>query len=126
MLRRTPRSTRTDTLVPYTTLFRSALDEAERDLRTEPDDLEGEIDALDRMRIDEGDLPRLARRAVALGAKQRAEDLGLRAVGSEKLLRHKAGVGDVAQHRQLGRTATQLVTLTVPQAAHRPHPPPAH
>src|SRR3546814_5016821 len=63
---------------PLLGVHRPALDEAERDLRTEPDDLEGEIDALDRMRIDEGDLPRLARRAVALGAKQRAEDLGLR------------------------------------------------
>src|SRR3546814_6759328 len=33
MIRRPPRSTRTDTLVPYTTLFRSAMRRSFRDLR---------------------------------------------------------------------------------------------
>src|SRR3546814_11618912 len=104
MIRAPPRCTSTATLFPYTSLFRSALD---------------------RMRIDEGDLPRLARRAVALGAKQRAEDLGLRAVGSAELLRHKAGVGDVAQPRQLGRIGPQRVKLDVAQIVHRPRARPA-
>src|SRR3546814_20705706 len=45
MLRPPPRSTRTDTLFPYTTLFRSALDSCEQDralgtrLDVDPDDL---------------------------------------------------------------------------------------
>src|SRR3546814_3889116 len=36
MIRRPPRSTRTDTLFPYTTLFRSLSHRRERDLRDEP------------------------------------------------------------------------------------------
>src|SRR3546814_3966077 len=57
MIRRPPRSTRTDTLFPYTTLFRSASvdDDARRDaylleaeLRKDAGDLEGELDAYAR------------------------------------------------------------------------------
>src|SRR3546814_18551316 len=36
MIRRPPRSTRTDTLFPYTTLFRSAIRDAEKDGRLPP------------------------------------------------------------------------------------------
>src|SRR3546814_5621835 len=57
MIRRPPRSTRTDTLFPYTTLFRSASvdDDArlaayllEAELRMDAGDLEGELDAYAR------------------------------------------------------------------------------
>src|SRR3546814_13050418 len=37
MRRRTPRSTRTDTLFPYTTLFRSAIQDSDRFLKTQLD-----------------------------------------------------------------------------------------
>src|SRR3546814_15283009 len=37
MIRRPPRSTRTDTLFPYTTLFRSVNDQSHRGARTDPD-----------------------------------------------------------------------------------------
>src|SRR3546814_20857455 len=40
MIRRPPRSTRTDTLFPYTTLFRSDVDEDTLDRRVLQDDLE--------------------------------------------------------------------------------------
>src|SRR3546814_5764485 len=56
MIRRPPRSTRTDTLFPYTTLFRSRDDEAQEDQAERGDDHGAEperrqevIDALDRL-----------------------------------------------------------------------------
>src|SRR3546814_13118783 len=45
MIRRPPRSTRTDTLFPYTTLFRSPEQRAEKDLRAE-DERGREVDGL--------------------------------------------------------------------------------
>src|SRR3546814_12613716 len=42
MIRRPPRSTRTDTLFPYTTLFRSSLGSARREVVGEADGGEGE------------------------------------------------------------------------------------
>src|SRR3546814_3788691 len=42
MIRRPPRSTRTDTLFPYTTLFRSHWEGATREHVTEPPDLPGD------------------------------------------------------------------------------------
>src|SRR3546814_9695896 len=44
MIRRPPRSTRTDTLFPYTTLFRSRAREAEAELGPEDDQNRGELD----------------------------------------------------------------------------------
>src|SRR3546814_15058272 len=47
MIRRPPRSTRTDTLFPYTTLFRSA--RGARDIAREPPDLDAQIFAFERL-----------------------------------------------------------------------------
>src|SRR3546814_7639757 len=55
MRRRPPRSTRTDTLFPYTTLFRSATLERRRDLLALPDRLLGGLDLLDLLDADEGE-----------------------------------------------------------------------
>src|SRR3546814_7965558 len=46
MIRRPPRSTRTDTLFPYTTLFRSQIEVARADL---PFDIDGVIYKVDRL-----------------------------------------------------------------------------
>src|SRR3546814_15246006 len=53
MIRRTPRSTRTDTLFPYTTLFRSSQNGAEiagiaKGLRDDPDVCAGAVNLLQR------------------------------------------------------------------------------
>src|SRR3546814_11515100 len=74
MIRRPPRSTRTDTLFPYTTLFRS-----ERDQRLGSDILRGhaihEVDDRDALR---GDILDQVVKAVT---RDGAEDDGLRAAG---------------------------------------------
>src|SRR3546814_20170944 len=44
MIRRPPRSTRTDTLFPYTTLFRSRLDRIEGRARIEPHGIDAVLD----------------------------------------------------------------------------------
>src|SRR3546814_19869357 len=50
MIRRPPRSTRTDTLFPYTTLFRSARDQTLQDeLRASPDGLGNAVEEFLRM-----------------------------------------------------------------------------
>src|SRR3546814_17879090 len=66
-------------------VHRPALDEAERDLRTERDDFEGQIEALQRVRVAEGDLLRVARRAIALRADTRRGNPGLRPAGVGEL-----------------------------------------
>src|SRR3546814_3081274 len=53
MIRRPPRSTRTDTLFPYTTLFRS--DPADRRLQDLPHDLRASVCRLGWRRRDNGD-----------------------------------------------------------------------
>src|SRR3546814_3790308 len=50
MIRRPPRSTRTDTLFPYTTLFRSKLKTAAATLKTSPDEVPARIAALVEIR----------------------------------------------------------------------------
>src|SRR3546814_7859838 len=78
MIRRPPRSTRTDTLFPYTTLFRSA-------------------NARERGRRDAG-----ARRAVAGGAGRQATRC---ITGAEQLLcnRHRINTGDARRRRLRGK-----------------------
>src|SRR3546814_11714290 len=49
MVRRPPRSTRTDTLFPYTTLFRSIFDSFKGSPRTSPVDHLGLVKAIDRL-----------------------------------------------------------------------------
>src|SRR3546814_8169936 len=91
MIRRPPRSTRTDTLFPYTTLFRSAKPAAR-------DGAGAQVDALDTGRINEDLAPRerrgqprhelrielegerlLARRGERVGAQHRGDDAAQRA-----------------------------------------------
>src|SRR3546814_20149829 len=65
MIRRPPRSTRTDTLFPYTTLFRS--------LRGPPFRAPGNV-----MRSDRGSVPARSARAIGAGAVDEARHLSLR------------------------------------------------
>src|SRR3546814_13593173 len=53
MIRRPPRSTRTDTLFPYTTLFRSARDLAARQQREQAARAQREIDRANKLRQSE-------------------------------------------------------------------------
>src|SRR3546814_8124725 len=73
MIRRPPRSTRTDTLFPYTTLFRSLVLQIAQDLG-DPEQADGDSDEAEAV----GDLPvpqGEARRAgVNVGADQRSEE----------------------------------------------------
>src|SRR3546814_11917160 len=81
---------------PLLGVHRPSLAEAERDLRTEPDDLEGAFDALDRMLLNAGYLTRLARHAVSIAPKTRAENLAIRPVAFAAPHPPNPGVGAVS------------------------------
>src|SRR3546814_1360282 len=67
MIRRPPRSTRTDTLFPYTTLFRSLRPHTRHEIRLAWDDFRG---------IRQGRFPRLWRHG-GLGRGRRLDNVGL-------------------------------------------------
>src|SRR3546814_6032697 len=72
MIRRPPRSTRTDTLFPYTTLFRSAVGADEGMDLAGP---HGEVDAVGRLQRAEGLVQALQRKhGVSHGAPSRPAD----------------------------------------------------
>src|SRR3546814_18189264 len=81
MIRRPPRSTRTDTLFPYTTLFRSKpeeIDELDRriiQLKIEREALQKESDPASRDRLDtlEGELAELEQSSATLTARWQSE-----------------------------------------------------
>src|SRR3546814_10969886 len=81
MIRRPPRSTRTDTLFPYTTLFRSKpeeIDELDRriiQLKIEREALKKESDPASRDRLDtlEGELAELEQSSATLTARWQSE-----------------------------------------------------
>src|SRR3546814_20302361 len=109
MIRRPPRSTRTDTLLPYTTLFRSAVLLRAHDGNA-PDDLEA-----GRRAVEEEGGQALAR--VVGGAQHGDEVLGGVGAGDEPLVpiehpgvavalraaQHEAGIGAGPRRGQIGR-----------------------
>src|SRR3546814_11423760 len=94
MIRRPPRSTRTDTLFPYTTLFRDAADPADRS-RTTP---------------------------IGRSRSQDAAGLGERESGGPLEHRGRLAVAEVAQEVRPGRGAGEElgVDLGGVEAGHRP------
>src|SRR3546814_11876687 len=95
MIRRPPRSTRTDTLLPYTTLFRS-VDEQGQGLEL----LRGAAQLLELVLADLAHAQRLARHPRLFG-----EHAGRKLVG-----RHfEAEEGDLRAHLLLGRNAVVLI-----------------
>src|SRR3546814_11865513 len=72
MIRRPPRSTRTDTLFPYTTLFRSAgpADPSVRTAGARPDDLGRDAGAVRAPPLDRGTASRGGARGSCAGAGQ--------------------------------------------------------
>src|SRR3546814_11759834 len=86
MIRRPPRSTRTDTLFPYTTLFRSALR-----LAADPVDSRGEQGGIGRHREEAVAPARPVQRLAAL-----AQDGGIGTDGDDDV--HRAA-DSVAEHR---------------------------
>src|SRR3546814_19795109 len=103
MIRRPPRSTRTDTLFPYTTLFRSEID-----LRRGPDAafIGGDIIAVDRGRRRE--------------AGEGVEGLAIVLLAAEAHDRADSGQRDIAERRALEIVAANLV-LHVDQIVREQH-----
>src|SRR3546814_8429268 len=93
MIRRPPRSTRTDTLFPYTTLFRSAEHQLHELLALEREPL---FERQPRRRLDAGE--------VSVGRLESAPALGVRGL---ELFDHR----DVAEHRALARRARAVGDL---------------
>src|SRR3546814_14401515 len=89
MIRRPPRSTRTDTLFPYTTLFRSRDEQAAGEAREGGAD--AEADGVDALNID---APGLRRVRVLRGGAARLAEAGEAAEGQERA----AGDGGHVDH----------------------------
>src|SRR3546814_14761053 len=88
MLRRPPRSTRTDTLFPYTTLFRSVNPESDRPVTLSAvADVVSTIGTSEIHRVDQV-------RVAIISAALRYGDLGSAVKTSEKMLAEKPLAGD--------------------------------
>src|SRR3546814_13501921 len=86
MIRRPPRSTRTDTLFPYTTLFRSRIDVDAGDLRRPRLD---ELDGIEARAEDEVRAFQEVPNEVVARHVERAREIGM--VLGEHALRHQIG-----------------------------------
>src|SRR3546814_5036123 len=114
MIRRPPRSTRTDTLFPYTTLFRSRLhvllvaggeEELDHDVDREADRDRGRIDA---------DNDRIGARARRLACRRARLEGGIGGLGSGE---HALGDRDLRLRRRDRRAHSVLDDLTLVLAA---------
>src|SRR3546814_1269543 len=124
MIRRPPRSTRTDTLFPYTTLFRSLLrqhDPARRAARIPAAPLSRQEEAL-------GGLCQAAVRRARGGARYLSRYPHRVAISNSRLLRFdEAGVTfRYKDYRQGGANRQPVLTLAADEVIRRflPHPPP--
>src|SRR3546814_19696906 len=100
MIRRPPRSTRTDTLFPYTTLFRSRIDHLDIDaVRPGERFLEAGAQRSEAVEADAGGQRRLQRRGERVGIEGRADG------EAQRLLHLAPDAGRLAQTggRRLGR-----------------------
>src|SRR3546814_21062370 len=114
MIRRPPRSTRTDTLFPYTTLFRSTRQEAH--LRHRRKFLHGPFDPVRRRATVDGDAV-FAQPFRRLGEKRAAEfrllvglALGPDMAGQVSALTHSLSPGVRSEERRVGPECVSMVS----------------
>src|SRR3546814_18760477 len=93
MIRRPPRSTRTDTLFPYTTLFRSPLNQPVRQCRLAMVDVGDNRKITDCIKVGHGSPIAASNRAVSISLAPRPFGASIALNKRERLMRHVAVIG---------------------------------